>query len=266
VGTFARRRLVAAALGATLPFGCGLDAAGLAAGSADGGPLSDGSSPVDGYVPDVAQAARDGSDSPVGPFPDAASDSPPALDAGVDAPVTTCSTSCGAQSVCVLGTCTAARRVFVTVESYDGTLAGGVSNADIHCQNDANSASLGGQWKAWVSTGSNEAASRFTQGPAGVGYYLVDGTLLAADSTALTTAALANPIDEDLHGNSVGDINTWTGTNQDGTSSSSDCNDWGTSQNNTQGVIGETASTTSTWSNVGPATCNAKLALFCFEQ
>jgi Protein of unknown function (DUF1554) len=66
------------------------------------------------------------------------------------------------------GSCT----VFVTSQGFNGNL-GGLAGADTKCQALADTAGLGGTYKAWLSDSTTDARNRLTQ--ATVPYRLVDG-------------------------------------------------------------------------------------------
>ena len=68
--------------------------------------------------------------------------------------------------------------VFVTSTTYSGNL-GGLAGADAECQAQADSASLLGTFKAWISDSTTDATdtARFTRSIAP--YLLPDGTLVA---------------------------------------------------------------------------------------
>jgi len=119
------------------------------------------------------------------------------------------------------------RRVFITSKSYPSNF-GGLSQADKLCGDAASDASLGGTWMAWLSTASTSAASRLEH--AVVPYQLLDGTILAADWTELTSGSIRHPIDRDENDNAAAASSTaWTGTLADGSSvgwNGDTCDDW----------------------------------------
>jgi hypothetical protein len=130
-------------------------------------------------------------------------------------------------------------------------------------------ASLSGQWKAWISDTSNSPSSRFTH--ATVGYRLLDGTLVAANWTALAGAAttpLAHPVDLDEKGHAfTGTSEAWTATNADGTLNASACGDFNTADAGAPyAAVGHADAVDGTWNNVFLQFCNRNLHLYCFEQ
>jgi hypothetical protein len=124
------------------------------------------------------------------------------------------------------------RRVFITSKTFSSNF-GGLSVADKACSDAAKSASLGGNWAAWLSTKATSAASRLEH--ATVPYQLLDGTQIATNWTALTFGSLSASINMDEHEKAVPLVYytsgfAWTGTNADGTTNTaytdSTCSDW----------------------------------------
>ncbi|HUJ58578.1 MAG TPA: hypothetical protein VLX92_08800 [Kofleriaceae bacterium] len=169
-------------------------------------------------------------------------------------------------------------RVFATHTVYMGAF-GGLADGDQLCNSAAETAGLGGTWKAWLSDSTSNAIDRLADvGP----WYLVDeATEVFAGKAALVESPLV-AIDHDEYGHAIAQSNpfnvegAWTGTLQDGTAGASDpsigqgadCADWKT-------AFGETAMfgnvlDTSTWTNVGAgqlALCDEEQEhLYCFEQ
>ncbi|MBW7954818.1 hypothetical protein H3C61_03320 [Candidatus Gracilibacteria bacterium] len=60
-----------------------------------------------------------------------------------------------------IGGATGTKRVFLTKATYNGNL-GGVAGADAKCQSVANGASLGGNWKAFISDSTSNFVDRYT--------------------------------------------------------------------------------------------------------
>jgi hypothetical protein len=177
---------------------------------------------------------------------------------------------CGSQSVCTLGTCTAARRVFVSNETYDGAL-GGHAGADATCQSLATAASLGGNWMAWISDATSSPSVRFSK--SSVGYYLLDGTLLAANWADLTSSGLTRPIDlsetrVSLASASADASKTWTATLFTGALGTASCSDFGSSAATVTGEVGHCTGTgTENWTSAyATEECSVQNHLYCFEQ
>src|SRR5258706_2338843 len=83
-------------------------------------------------------------------------------------------------------------RVFLTSTMYDGDL-GGVRGADAQCMARANAAGLGGAWRAWLSDSITPASAHIADAPGG--YFLLDGTFVAAGLAALESGDLSHAID-----------------------------------------------------------------------
>jgi hypothetical protein len=230
------------------------DGGDLAVGGDEDSPDSD-----DAGLPDDAGPSLDSSP-PNAPPPDSAvaplSDGAPC--------------GCGAQSVCALGTCIAARRAFVSNETYDGAL-GGHAGADATCQTLATAASLGGTWMAWISDSTSSPSARFSKPT--VGYYLLDGTLLAANWADLTSSGLLRPIDVSETGASLASASddaskTWTATLFTGVLGTASCSDFGSSAATETGEVGHCTGTgTDNWTSAySTEECSVQNHLYCFEQ
>jgi hypothetical protein len=183
-------------------------------------------------------------------------------DAGID---TGCAVSCGAQSACVVGVCMPSRRVFVSSKMYTANL-GGHTGADSECQIMATSAGLGGVWMAWVSDNGSSPAARFTR--AAVPYRLIDGTLIAANWTGLTSGSLAHAISNDEHGTLVLNWEVWTATTAGGTLAADGCNSFTSStQAAKPAQVGLNDQIDSTWSNRYAQFCDrTNPRIYCIEQ
>lgn len=162
-------------------------------------------------------------------------------------------------------------RVFVTNNTYDGNL-GGLSGADAMCQKSADTANLGGNWKAWLSDSTTSVASRFihSDNP----YKLLDGGIIANNWVDLTDGTLNFPININESGTQIGNSGNkvWTSTKDDGsiyswsTNLLNSCNDWIDNSYGKFGTVGD-ANKTVLWSGNGDGDyCAIKNRLYCFEQ
>lgn len=152
--------------------------------------------------------------------------------------------------------------VFVSSNSHTGNL-GGVEGADAICQADAVAAGIPGTFKAWISSASSSPSSRFTHSP--YPYQLANGTRIANNWADLTDGALAAAIDRWLGGSQiVGYI--WTGTKANGTHAGNDCAGWTSSASAAWGYIGSSEYASANWTFLQSLTCDARLALYCFQQ
>ena len=170
------------------------------------------------------------------------------------------------------------KRVFVTSNGFNAGL-GGASGADAKCQSAADAVSLGGTFRAWISTPTSSPSTRFTRsGP----YVLLDGTLVASDWADLTKGTLRHPIDmTETRGKpktgsycTTGVPGAWTGTTTKGEKDTYDsCLGFtsGALTLTTQVVYGLPSSTGGAWTvgtclNGGVNYCNRLASLYCFEQ
>ena len=119
------------------------------------------------------------------------------------------------------------KRVFVSSTAYSANL-GGLAGADEKCQALADAASLGGNYKAWLSDNASSPSTTFVQ--ATVPYILVDGTPIADDWADLTDGELANLLNKTEWGGSPPRelAAVWTDTTGAGgaVSGSLDCSGW----------------------------------------
>ncbi len=218
---------------------------------------SDADAAADADADAVADSAADAG-------PDVGPDS--SRDAAVDAPP---GCTCPAQQVCVAGACEAARRVFVSSQTYLGNL-GGAAGANAACKTLANAANLGGTWLAWISDSTSDPNKSFTK--ATVAYRLLDGTLVAANWTALVSGNLSSAIDLDetftsLAGSSMAAAETWTATASDGTSAAAGCTHFSSSVASVSGEVGYCTSAGSAWTAAtSGAACSVAHHIYCFEQ
>lgn len=190
---------------------------------------------------------------------DATSDSPPPpVDGGCTL------TSCGAHSVCSVGACVAARRVFVSSAVYSASL-GGHAGADTTCQQLATAAGLGGTWMAWASDSASSPSARFTQ--ATVEYALVTGAVVASGWSGLTSGTLGGGIDVDENGQPVqGTTEVWTATATDGTLFEDGCTSFTSTSSSDVVEVGISGASDDTWTEVYEQFCSRTVHLYCFEQ
>lgn len=151
-------------------------------------------------------------------------------------------------------------RAFVSSTTSSGNL-GGQLGADTTCKSLATAAGLGGTWVAWLSNngGGPEAVDRLTSaGP----WRLVTGDVVAMTKTALVSGTILHGIDRDENGNLVAASPVWTGTGANGKYLTNDCDKWTTGTN---GRVGVTNGTDSTWTSSGVNACNQPRRVYCFQ-
>ena len=270
------RKVLVASLGALSIVACGLSTTGLLqeAPPEAGAPLDGASdqSTIDAVgTPDVSRADADQEPSGDGAFDvraeagvDAVAEVgvDAAADAAVDSSDAAC--PCGVQQVCSNGVCIAARRVFLSSFQHDGNLGGAAAADSTVCGIRAMDANLGGAWAAWVSDNTSSVASRFTHST--VGYYLLDGTEVAANWAGLTSGSLLHPIDEDAYAMRHSGVTVWTGTQTDGSMLVANCNGFGSNAMNVSGAYGDNTRTDGAWTNEGTVGCDNSFYIYCFEQ
>jgi len=151
--------------------------------------------------------------------------------------------------------------VFVTSQRYNGAI-GGLSGADLRCNNLAAAAGLPGTFRAWLSDGTESPATRFNRS----GFQRTDGRVVARDWADLTDRSLEAPISLDENGEEVLD-SVWTATDAQGNAAGVNCQGWTSSAMGDLGSRGISPDTGDSWSLAsGNAACSASLRLYCFEQ
>lgn len=191
----------------------------------------------------------------------------------------TCGHSCGFDP-CVDGEC--AHWVFVSSAVYFGSM-GGLSGADANCQGLADSVSLHGQFKAWLSDDNDSPLTRFSRPPGP--YVLVDRSVVAQDWSALTSGQLSHAINltekqtspsgNPLPCESSIRSGVWTATYDNGELSVGyDCANW-SSDTSDAALWGNWDSASGGWSftcgesvtgGSPPWMCLHQFPIYCFEQ
>jgi hypothetical protein len=179
-----------------------------------------------------------------------------------------CGRECGS-GACVGGHCTS--RVFVTSQLFEGNL-GGLAGADQKCQALADAATLGGEFRAWLSDANTPITARFQ--PSQGRYVRVDGVVIANNSSELElSSTLRDAISVDETGALVPASVTpntspyaWTGQGAEPNGNVSYCADWTSSNVEVSGLIGN-FTRTDAWQKLGVAAdCAIDLHLYCFEM
>lgn len=162
-----------------------------------------------------------------------------------------------------------ANRVFLTSGTYQASL-GGLSGADSTCQSSANTASLGGNWAAWMSSTDTSAASRLSQ--PSQPYVLVDESTKIADNwNDLVDSTLDSAINKDEFGTTInGDNKVWTNTTTSGgikfTNLIDTCINWKIILGVSSASIGLSSQTSGSWTDNTTGNCWDFNRLYCFEQ
>ncbi len=158
------------------------------------------------------------------------------------------------------------KTAFVTSETFDGNL-GGIAGADAKCQNAADVAGLGGEWKAWISFTPNDLpAARFSF--ASRGYETMLGDYVGGRPLDSFPARVATKIDIDENGQQQLDFPlVWTGIGADGHTQGPICNAWTTNSNGNGGTVGDSRNNLNDgWTNTTNRSCDMLNRLYCFEQ
>lgn len=187
-----------------------------------------------------------------------------------------CSTNanCAPGAACLGGSCTPARRVFVTSTLHPSDL-GGLAGADAICQSRAEAANLVGNYRAWLSDGTTSAASRLEHF-AGPYYRVLNGVSeqVAASWNDLTDGTLERTLGTTEFGavrdryQGIAADYAWTGSSAAGASLPLHCAGWAGSTSD-RGAAGNTGATNSTWSDIGGTGgvyCYHSARLYCLEQ
>lgn len=164
-------------------------------------------------------------------------------------------------------------RAFVSSATYSGNLlaaaqaispgfAGdGLQAGDFLCQNLATAASLGGTWKAWLSSPTAAASSRIVD----KAYKSTNNTLFANNLADLTDGALANAIHRTESGSYLPLTElTWTGTASDGQPHADTCTGW---TGVGFGSAGDPSMQSADWTEtIDLIDCAQEYHIYCFEQ
>jgi hypothetical protein len=155
-------------------------------------------------------------------------------------------------------------RVFVTSTSHSGAL-GGVVGADALCQKAAQSKSLTGTFRAWISDGATDARSRITaSGP----WYTVHEDHLAFFASDLEGAPKADLLTESSNRpQSLGKDGVWTDSDAQGKRSGKDCAGWTSDKVDATGATGSALAYDDAWGGGHESpSCDTLAPLVCFED
>ena len=157
---------------------------------------------------------------------------------------------------------------FVTNDTMTGNL-GGLNGADSICQAKANTKSLPGTYKAWISDQATDASSRLSH--SSLPYRNIDNSIVADNWTDLTNGGLSGPFRTEngqvLPG---GGSFVWTNTQPNGNKiPSSNCNNWTSNSNASSfyaGDAGVAVYNQSFWTQAATRNCDIPARLYCLEQ
>lgn len=169
----------------------------------------------------------------------------------------------GGASAPLAGSSINANPVFVTSTTVTGGI-GGLPAADAICQARAAAGGLPpGNYIAWLSTFSVDAASRLGTAR---GFVRTDGKLFADTQTGLfINQAVLNTILTDENGLAVTLDDVWTGTLNTGTAAPNNCADWTNGTGSLTGTAGLTQGGPVSWTLYSFPTCDTQAHLYCFR-
>ena len=159
--------------------------------------------------------------------------------------------------------------VFLTSQTFPPDF-GGVAAGDAACQAAADAAGIPGTYMAWLSDSTTSPSARFTHSDRP--YVRLDGAVVAANWSHLTSGAIGHPIDLTETGAVVGSGGVLTGTREDGLRyQEADCGGWSSVSAPLRGAVGVVGATGSEWSldlTTGLSLCSAigNNHLYCFQQ
>lgn len=171
-----------------------------------------------------------------------------------------CTGSAGDMGTDDMGGAGGPKRVFVTSVKYK---ANGLATI---CQNVADSQSLGGTWKPWISgtgpSGQTSAISRIqSNGPwlllTGEVVFRNRGQLSTQPETAIRTTETKAPVALNEY--------VWTGTNLGGSASGRNCMNWASTAMTSDATIGNPNSIGG-WTDSDAKTCDGSHHVYCFED
>ena len=143
-------------------------------------------------------------------------------------------------------------RIFVTSTTYRSDL-GGLQPYDAACQQRADAASLGGEYKAWLSTDTENARDRLTQST--VFYVRTDGFIFARSFGFLGFPSIAPNLNEFSQ---IVQTGVWTGTKSSGFAAQGfTCQGWTTTGDGVSALalIGTSASGSGSWTESTSLAC-----------
>ena len=179
----------------------------------------------------------------------------------------TCGAACRRGQACFESVCHDPKRAFVTDGRWLGDL-GGVAGADSKCQAEAEDASLGGSWLAWIADATTSPVERFAR--AAAGYVRLDGQVLSTSWSDTVDGNLAAPLSYTPTGVTLTGSSAWTGVFADGARGpgGGDCAGWTSSESGgvggAAGLVDESDGLWTIWAN---QPCHlVPSSLYCFEQ
>ncbi len=156
----------------------------------------------------------------------------------------------------------APRRLFLTSLTFNGNL-GGLSGADLTCQNVATARGLTGTWRALLAVAQTPPSDRpISDGP----YTLLDGGVVFRSRAALGLGlSSALSVTNEL-GVAASNYVFWSGATSIGGVGQSTCLNWTSASTSTSGSTGGTGTTTNfAWASSSD-TCATQRRLLCVQE
>ncbi|MGE0171888.1 MAG: hypothetical protein AB7T49_03850 [Oligoflexales bacterium] len=170
------------------------------------------------------------------------------------------------------------QRIFVTSTVYDANLnadfnsqsfQSGLEGADARCQWHADQASLGGTWKALLSS---ETLSAKTRIPMYSSLHNIAGEKLGSGVSDIWDGELLNSVMYTETGTAISDDWVWTGSDSGGNlRPNNTCSNWTTTASTGDGALGKSDASPNDpypyqWISYGYVDCTASAALYCVES
>jgi hypothetical protein len=164
------------------------------------------------------------------------------------------------------GGATGPKTVFITRADFTGAL-GGLTGADGLCVSAATAAGRPGAWRAYVASDTATAVSRIAAVGPWRQRFLDGGSEVVFASTAEFATGPLVGLTVDETGAPVGDVNSWTGTNPDGTADVGyNCQSFTSASNAVSADYGASGQTGAAWHHNGGGSCDQRHHLICFQQ
>jgi hypothetical protein len=149
---------------------------------------------------------------------------------------------------------------FVTANQFSTATVTSLAAGDLTCNTAAAAAKLPGTYKAWLSSSTVAAPTRLGTAR---GWVMVDGSPFVDTSSDLLNNRFLYTSLVDENGARSVNGQVMTGTTFNGTTGAN-CNDFSSTQPDSQMQIGANAGTGGSWTDVGTSLCTNAFSLYCF--
>ncbi|MFH1450709.1 MAG: DUF1554 domain-containing protein, partial [archaeon] len=151
--------------------------------------------------------------------------------------------------------------MFVSSAIFNGNL-GGLTGADAKCQQIADAAGISGTWMALLGDATTKAKDRIPD----MMYTRMDGTVLALNKADLFDGSINLKLDLDELGNEVYADRVWTGSNADGSTTSTNCQSWTSGSMSQYGTVGHTYYSGNQWLYYSSSPlCSNTVHIYCLR-